>query len=165
MDKFYKLTCTADFVSELLQHTKTKPSSDWISRFSFNILPLFPRLPLLMQNRAIRSLVEEYNAQPIVIRIDPMKFYRFHVDDHRGAALNILLEGTDCQTYFGDPDADPYMIDIEELPYEPNSMYLLNTQAKHAVVNRNNHRYALSIGFNSPLTYEQVKDFCIRNNL
>lgn len=94
-----------------------------------------------------------------------MRFYRFHVDDFRGAALNLLLDGWDSQTYFSNTEEDPYLTEITELKYAQNKMYLLNTQIKHAVVNKNNLRYVLSMGFNQPLTYDEVKRFCVENNL
>jgi hypothetical protein len=111
------------------------------------------------------KLMNQFKAVPIIFRLPPWQFYRFHTDEIRSCALNMLLVGTDSQTYYGTESEEEEVMNIRELNYEPDCYYLLNTHEKHAVINRNNLRYMFSLGFNVPLSYTQVKEFCEANDL
>jgi hypothetical protein len=93
-----------------------------------------------------------------------MTWYDWHTDETRQCAINMLIEGTDSQTFFGNRISRD-IVELTELTYEPLQYYLINTQQKHAVLNLNNTRYMLSIGFNYPNTFKNILQFCKDDNL
>jgi hypothetical protein len=99
--------------------------------------------------------------------MDPKNYYGFHVDALRHVAVNMMLEGSDSYTMFGEKTASAEVTKIEQLMYEDSSYYIFNTSKPHAVLNlSDNTRYLLTVGIiDLEVDYETVKEFCIQHNL
>jgi len=157
MDSFYKLTNQTNLVDTLKRFIQD-PRVNWYTKNAFDVAAV-PRF-VVESDATIVKLMERFDARPAILKMNPMTFYRFHIDEFRNAALNLLVEGWDSETFYGEPTDNEEIMSISQLVYEPNCMYLLNTKKPHSVINKNNPRYVFSLGFNDPLTYEQVVEFC-----
>ena len=160
MDQFIKLKSTTNLV-DTLHSFALRQNTTWIHKNAFDIA-VVPH-SLVQADNVISKLLGKFKAVPVIFRMEPMQFYRFHVDAARYSALNLLLSGKDSQTYFATETADEEILNLTELNYDDNCFYLLNTQAKHGVVNRHNTRYMFSLGFEDD--YTTLKKFIEDNNL
>lgn len=159
MINFYKLENKDSLIDTLLVEIQSR--SDWFGSNGFDIL----KLPLkLFLGHSVFPLISKYNGSPIILKLNPMTWYDWHTDETRQCAINMLIEGTDSRTFFGNRLSRD-IVELTELTYEPSCYYLINTQQKHAVLNLNNTRYMLSIGFNNPNTFENILEFCKEHNL
>lgn len=163
MNQYYlKLNTTTQLKVPLLEFAKS-PATNWIRRNAFDIA-MVPK-SLINNDDVIKTILQKFNATPIIFRMSPWQFYRFHTDAARSCALNLFLDGHDSQTYYGEKTDSEEVTTITELVYDENCFYLLNTHLKHAVINRNNTRYMFSMGFSDTSDYTAVKEFCQKNNL
>lgn len=152
---YYKLNtlCT---IRELILKFCTDQSNNglWFNKHGFEILSV--PLEIAKQDSTIKYFVDNFNAHPVIFKMQPNSFYRFHIDATRQCTLNSLLLGEDSNFYFGEQgDSEEVIIDVIEMKYHLNHYYLLNTKVKHAVYNKGNTRYMLSIGIDN-YDYETV---------
>lgn len=82
-----------------------------------------------------------------VTRMLSFDHYKLHKDINRGVGINMLLQHKNSFCAF---------VDIEEnktiqLPYQSNTMYLLNVQVAHTVFNFEEDRYLFTIEFEDTL--------------
>lgn len=139
-----------------------KNNNIWIHKNAFDIA----LVPLnLLGCKTIQQLTNKFKATPVIFRMQPWQFYRFHTDAARSCAINMLLEGTDSNTYYGSETDDEEVLNIQELNYEIDRYYLLNTHEKHCVINRDNVRYMFSLGFPTDVNYAVVRDYCQEHGL
>lgn len=159
MEQFVKLNLTSNNRINLLNFVKD--NTNWIHKNAFDI----SLVPLNLLDNFLLKFKYQFFGVPVIFKMQPWQFYRFHIDESRSCAINLLIEGTDSNTYYGEETNDEEILNIKELNYQEDSYYLINTKLKHCVINRNNVRYMFSMGFPSNITYEQVKLFCQNNNL
>lgn len=113
------------------------------------------------------------NTYPIrnvgVLKIDPWKNYKWHVDTYRLVSINMLLSTnhTSHTLFSNNYRNGKDQIDICELEYEPKTFYVFNTREYHTVINFEKERYMLSVEFlqNCQPDYTTLKNFCIENNV
>jgi hypothetical protein len=160
MEEFLKLKIKSNNRGLLLNYVKNDKIS-WVHKNAFDL----KIIPFSMLDYQLQIIKRKFDVTPVIFKMDPWKFYRFHVDASRSCAINLLLEGAYSNTYYGCETEDEEVLDIKELKYDLDIYYLINTQIKHSVVNRNNTRYMFSIGFPSSVSYNEVKKFLIENNL
>lgn len=161
MEQYIKLNATSKS-RLLLTGIAKSPHTNWRRKNAFDIASV----PVTaLSSEPIIGLIREFNGVPIIFRMQPWQFYRFHVDAARSCAINLFLEGVDSETYYGVGTADEEILNITELRYERDRYYLLNTKQKHCVINRDNVRYMFSVGFPDTVNYETVRDFCLENKL
>ena len=155
---FYKLNA-ADNLSFL--QTEIYKKDGWFNKNSFDIL----EVPLVkFGNHSLFKLILKFNGKPLILKMDPMYWYNWHTDiGIRQCSINSFLEGPDSRCFFGKKETND-LFKLTELSYEPNRYYLFNTQESHAVLNGNNVRYILSIGFKN-ITYQDLLTYCKDNNL
>lgn len=165
MNNFIKLNGKFSISKEVLEFAMN--SDEWYHTNGFDIT-IVPDA-LLDQDPSVKALLAKFQPhaklRAIVIKMNAMTFYSMHVDEARAAALNVLLKGQDSVSFFGDPTEDPETFNIETVNYEEDRMFLFNTQRLHGVLNLNEDRYIFSLGFNFPLDYDTIKEFCLENNL
>ena len=106
----------------------------------------------------LRSIFEVHPFSAGVLMIPASSIYNWHVDDNRGASLNMLISGEDSRCFFTD---EPFeMVNgIHELRYSPRTYYLFNTQEYHSVINTGSDRYLFSVEFledKNSLSYFQL---------
>jgi hypothetical protein len=163
MNEYYlKLNSNSKLKDTLIEFAK-KPTTKWIRKNAFDIA-IVPQ-SLIVNDPVVQEISKRFNSTPIIFKLMPWQFYRFHTDAARSCALNMFLDGEDSQTYFGESTDDEEVTSITEIVYEKNYFYLLNTHMKHAVINRNNIRYMFSMGFDTSVDYSVVKKFCCESNL
>jgi len=152
-DYFYQLTIQDDLLSALREESKKE---GWQEKYNFpiRVLP-----PVFFKDSLLFKLILKFNGTPVIIKLEPMTWYNWHIDAVRQCSINMLIEGKDSQSFFGEK-VNSDILALTELIYEPNIYYLLNTQKTHAVLNRHNIRYMLSIGFEYPNTYELILTEC-----
>ena len=113
--------------------------------------------------KLINNVVEIEHFQ--VFRMKSGDYYRLHKDRTRGVAMNILLSSVDSVCLFMHPNIPTSAI---KLDYQPNIVYLFNTQAPHAVFNFSGSRYLMSIHFKRDmrsLSYNLLRDIVSDLNL
>jgi len=151
---YYPLNTASTVRTQMLNYVES--SDRWYFSNGFDIL----KLPNDLLDPALLQLKLDLNGSTIVFKMMPHTFYRFHTDQNRRCAINLLLTGFDSNCYFGDQtDNEEVIENITELPYELDRYYLLNTHKKHAVRNGKDIRYLVSIGFHDH-DYETVKQYC-----
>jgi hypothetical protein len=156
---YYPLNTVSTFRSQILNYAES--GDQWFSSNGFDIL----RISNDLLDPALLQLKLDLNGSAIVFKMMPNTFYRFHTDERRRCAINLLLTGFDSNCYFGDQTHNEEVIEnVTELQYELDRYYLLNTNKKHAVRNGNSIRYLLSIGFNDH-DYGTVKQYCENHKL
>lgn len=155
MNLFHKLNFTDhELVNKIKQSIETR--TDWFEANGFQMIRLDKAM---FFKTSLFELVLKYNGKPVCIKMNPMTWYDWHIDETRQCTINMLIEGTNSKCFFGDRQSRD-IVNLTELPYEIGSAYLLNTQIKHAVLNLANDRYLLSIGFDTPNTYSSILDYC-----
>ncbi len=159
MDKFIQLSTGSTCTAEILKFAES--NTNWLHKNAFDLVVV--PFHILANDSIIKRISNEFNSTPVIFKMPPWQFYRFHTDAARGCALNLFLSGADSQTYYGEDTPDEEVVTITELNYQKDCYYLLNTQIKHAVINRNNVRYMFSLGINAD--YAAVRDFCLENHL
>lgn len=90
-----------------------------------------------------------YSRHPFqsgILRMEPDTYYDWHVDTNRGVSLNMMLSPGHSHCLFR-VKSEGKTGSFDELVYEPDTMYLLNTQIHHSVYNFNDVRYMFSIEF------------------
>lgn len=129
-------------------------SKVWHKNNGFDILKI-PNF-LIELDSTLSYFVKKFNGIPTVFKMIPNTFYKFHVDEKRKCSINLLLSGYNSNCYFGElSESEEIIKNITELKYELDYYYIFNTQQKHAVLNHNNYRYLLSVGFNE-YTYDDI---------
>jgi hypothetical protein len=152
--RYYKLNTVSTVSNLLLEYTIH--SKEWENKNSFDLITV--PYELIKTDITLDYFYRILKAYPVILRTEPYSFYRFHIDEKRKCAINMLLDGFDSNCYFADPtDSEDVFNNVEELVYEPNTYYLLNTTKKHAVMNRSKTRYMFSMGINYA-SYEFVKN-------
>jgi hypothetical protein len=159
LDIYYKLNLVDALTDQLVNQATTR--QDWFSSNGFDILKIDK---IIFKDSNLFPVIQQFDAVPLIFKINPMTWYDWHTDSTRQCAINLLLTGFNSHCFFGDRESRD-LVHLTELTYEPNTYYLLNTQTKHAVLNFTETRYVLSIGFNSPASYQEILKHCIDNNL
>jgi hypothetical protein len=110
-----------------------------------------------------------YKIQKMHIGIfDSNHMYKMHKDSDRILAINMLLtEHNNSHCLFGGSDSfdKTPKTEIVELKYKVDTFYIFNTQVPHSIINFDKPRYLLTIQMIDGITYEQVRDYVIANNL
>lgn len=161
-NNFFKLNNKFNMYNEIISTIKSSSNSDWIHTHGFDILKI--NIDLIKQNKVLWSLHNVFPSYLLILKMKPNTFYRLHVDEKRSAAINVLLEGNNSLSFYGEQTQDEEVSNIEVVNYEYNSMYLFDTTNKHGVINLNNDRLMFSMSFNKPLKYSTIKNFCAENN-
>jgi hypothetical protein len=159
--RFLNLQSTSKIKQQLLDLVQTDRSEFDSNGFKIIMVPD----KIIMADRVLARLKLKFKGQAIIFHMQPNTFYRFHTDQTRKCAINMLISGETSHCYYGDETSSEEVIDnVSELKYQDSRYYLLNTQLKHAVLNFNNHRYMLSLGFKD-FDYTTIKNYCEENLL
>lgn len=157
---YYRLKTKSSISKDLLDFAKT--SDKWIPSFGFDTLPV--SADIIYKDQFIANITEKFSGRPSILRMPANSMYDWHTDGFRSAAINILLEGFDSYTFFGFKQLDnPRVSSVIELAYEPDNMYLLNTQTPHGVYNRTCVRTVFSLGFHEPCNFNSILKYISQN--
>lgn len=113
-----------------------------------------------MEAVLLEPVLSELNTKfPIegaaVLKMNPMQCYKWHRDSDRRCSVNMLLENRDSVCLFGE-DIDGTSLTIKKLDYKVNTLYLLNTQQPHTVINYEGMRYMFTVKFAMNPSFEEV---------
>jgi hypothetical protein len=166
IENFYRLQST----STITQHLKNKISSakeeDWIELLEMSCL-LLSIDDFITETKLVKFINDMKCHEKIAIyRFAPNTCYKWHIDHPgRKCSINMLIEGYDSMTVFGEPARNGRFVNLSKLEYYPDSYVLLNVHKFHTVFNFSEHRYVLSIGIPATATYADVKQYIINNNI
>lgn len=105
-------------------------------------------------------LRKTFSAWPAMYRNDPYTYCDWHKDDARGCAVNLLLKAThSCSAFLG-TRINRFVSHFSVLDYEPDVLYLFDTQVPHAVFNYEGDRVLFTLSFFKPHTYEATLAAC-----
>jgi hypothetical protein len=123
------------------------------------------RLELCIFDETVKFLADNTKIfHATIFKMLPMTAYHWHTDTDRSCALNLLLTNNDSHTFI-ETHQNREIIEYIEIPYEEDNFYLINTDQKHCVFNRQDERYLFTLGFDRSYSFETVKNICIENNL
>lgn len=162
-DYFYKLNY------KLLSRNNIKEymdqSTDWKRIHGFDIIEV-PKT-VFSQDTLFFDLMKEFGGYVVLLRLESWNLYNWHQDIGRGAVINSIIEGFDSFTFYSDhiPDrTTEAFTGFSEIVYQPDDMFLLNTQKPHGVYNRSQRRTVLSVSFDKSIDYKTVLEHCMKNN-
>ena len=133
-------------------------SSEWVSHYSFKAKKIPEELlrkdPLLMELYAFHPYIAG------VLKLDPFTCYQWHTDTSRSVGVNLLLNPEAKSHCLFSSNRIEYSIvcNFQELKYEANSYYVLNSEVSHTVLNFDSPRYVMSLEFfdaKGVLTYDK----------
>ena len=96
-------------------------------------------------------------AQMGILQMPDHSVYQWHRDQHRQACINMLLSGEHNSHTMFVKEVGTQSMECIELCYEPGRYYLFNNQMPHSVVNLSRNRYLLSLEFEKPFTYGELR--------
>jgi hypothetical protein len=165
---FYQIKQPCNFKDKLLEYIKALSTDKWYDCFDFPVIGL----PFdMVSNEAIKKFYENFDMHvPTLVKMNPYEVYHFHRDADRDCCINFLLQHTKSSCLFIDENENftsQYKLKNKfiELIYPDNHCVLFNTEKCHQVINYNNERLLVSMSFKKPIKYQDVYDFCIKNNL
>lgn len=124
--------------------------------------------PVSLSQLLINSTLKEINKEfPLIragiLRMMPNQMYHWHKDETRQVSINMLLTAhSSSNCLFGEPINRDNIV-FTELKYNPNTLYLFNTQVLHTVINFEQPRFLLSTEFDPSVTYEMIYNWKVSN--
>jgi hypothetical protein len=165
---YYKLNEKCKIRKELLEYAISNVNWDPKENLTFLQTSIPKELiekDLLLLNLA-NTLGRHYDIGVRIFKMPSWVYYNLHTDAYRPCAINMLLNDiSDSVSFFETASFRIGQIAIQELKYETDCLYLFNTQIKHAVLNKNEDRYVLSIAMNGIGDFEKSLNFLKQNNL
>jgi len=143
----------------------------WYDHFAFKAGPR-PSGPLPLDKcfELCPELVQINNIAEIqhigVIKMAPGDFYKMHTDTVRGVGINMMVFDEHSSSLCAFVNRETF--ETEKLDYQPNTMYLFNTQIPHTIFNFEGYRYMLAVSFLLPkelLPYRHIKKLIRKINL
>ena len=116
-------------------------------------------------DKVTSQLCMQFNGTACILKINPNVQYHWHTDAGRSCTVNMLIDNYDSRTMFSSSPKFNETMEITELKYLPSTMYILDVTKLHSVINFNNERYLFSVSFPESCKFEQVRDFCISENI
>lgn len=131
----------------------------WGKAFGWDATPT--PMPEVLAHPVLAQIHQRFPImQAGVLRLGPHRSYSWHLDQDRGASINMLLSAhQNSHCWFGKRMTDPRQVELLELEYQPHTLYLFNTQWPHSVFNFNQERYLFSLEFEQSkesLSYKQL---------
>lgn len=149
-----KLDCE---VKQLFELSRLEDPTQWFSHLDFDVMllenNLIEKVPLLVQVSSVAAV-----DRVAILSMPAMSTYDWHIDDHRNATVNLLINNHDTSQCFFGRRIDGNKHSLIELSYKPNTFYLFNTKSEHMVINRGPRRFILSLQFRSKLEYSTIQE-------
>ena len=160
---FFELGLVSGNIEQVVDESRLSDESQWFSHLGFDVMLLSNKL--IQEISVINSINTIATVDRIVVLSMPaFSTYNWHIDDHRSATVNLLInnyENSHC--LFGE-SIDENRSAFIELKYKPKTFYLFNTKKKHMVINNGQRRYILSLQFNTRLDYSDILHGWIKGN-
>ena len=140
---------------------KARAATDWKDSNGIDRIEL--EVTDFADDPKVVELIERFDCKAqrklSIFRFKPFTCHAWHTDLQRFAAINMLLDGHDSLTLFGERAKGVNLENVEKLYYWPNRYYVLNSKKQHTVVNFANTRYLVSIGIPQEFTFQTVLDY------
>jgi|TARA_B110000261_G_C12884992_1_gene278000 hypothetical protein len=108
------------------------------SVFSLDLDQVLSLCPML---ETINNIAKIKHA--IVTNMTPNDHYKLHIDETAGPRINMLLKSQNSFSAFIDVNNNKTV----HMNYQPNKLYIFNTQVPHTIFNFEGDRYLFSIEF------------------
>jgi hypothetical protein len=145
-DLFYKLPWTSIIREEVLDFARTD-TSPWIPYYTF----VAKKIPdcMLAQDPFLKKLYAHRKFIAGVMKLEKNIGYQWHVDTNRDAGINMLLnyEAPSHLLFSRNQTNNEIMCNFDELKYEKDKYYLINSDIPHMVINFSEVRYLFSLTF------------------
>lgn len=153
-DCFKEIVVKSTIRKELLELCEN--GSDWVDPVIGTFFQKHPSKDLIFKDSFLKHICDNFVAEDTfnkcvnIFMLKPWTHYLLHKDLYRPSSINLLINDySDSISYFQTSDLYNKMhMDIKELKYEPDTFYLFNSKLPHAVTNKDNPRYMLSISLN-----------------
>ena len=144
-------------IQDLVTDEQINDASQWFNHFDFKVMlldnSLIEHVPVFEKVNKVTKI-----DRIAVVSMPPMTTYNWHVDEHRSATVNMLLNNHDDSICLFGKQIDGSKHSIVELFYKPNTFYLFNTSVDHMVINRGAERFMLSLQFEKQKKYEDLRE-------
>jgi hypothetical protein len=164
-DYFLELKTKSEYISKL-----NFDNVSWFEHIGWMVHPLDNNI--IDKEPLLKKIGEKFEIKSIgVMKTPPNSVYNWHTDDDRGVSINMLLTHnhiSHCVFTKKTKEKRKDIFPILELDYKSNTFYVFNTQELHTVLNLSATRYMFSLEFKDKkdkLLYNQVKQYCIDNNI
>jgi len=148
-------------IGEYINMERINDRSQWFEYLGFDVQLInqdaIKKIDIIKQVDKITSI-----DRIVLLSMPEHTTYNWHVDDHRKATINLLINNhKESFCLFGE-SIDESKHSTIKLEYKKDTFYLFNTKKDHMVVNFGERRYILSMQFNSKLSYEEIKSELIK---
>jgi hypothetical protein len=160
---FYKIKTKSSIRKELLEVAQS--IAVWDRPMTF-LSKTCPADLYLKENlfKILSPVIDEDFRKIKIFKIPAWTYYGIHTDLIRHSAFNMLLNDTsDSTSFFQNTPFKHTQCEITECVYELDHWYLFNTQVPHAVLNRGQDRYVLSVQGSE--IYDVALTYVKENNL
>lgn len=144
-------------IQDLVTDEQINDASQWFNHFDFKVMlldnSLIAHVPVFEKVNKVTKI-----DRIAVVSMPPMTTYNWHVDEHRSATVNMLLNNHDDSICLFGKQIDGSKHSIVELVYKPKIFYLFNTSVDHMVINRGAERFMLSLQFEKQKKYEDLRE-------
>lgn len=145
-DLFFKLPYKSTIREALLDFARTD-KSNWIPYYTF----VAKKIPdcLLGEDPFLKKLYAHRKFLAGVMKLEPNIGYQWHRDTNRDAGINMLLnyEAPSHLLFSRNQTNNEIMCNFDELKYEKDAYYLINSDIPHMVINFEEVRYLFSLTF------------------
>ena len=142
VDCYKEIDCKSSIMDDLLLIADN--NEPFVEYFNFGV-KLVPK-DVFLKDSFLKSLYKKHTFNAAILLIRSKNIYNWHIDDNRGASLNMMIRGDNSHCLFSNEQLAMVNTFIE-LEYKPSTYYLLNTQRHHSVINFGEHRLMFSIEF------------------
>ncbi len=145
MKSFFAVPQKSTITEDIKKLMELAPETAWVPYYNFAALPI-PH-STLYQDPFFQKLAKRHEFHAGVLRLPPKTCYNWHIDTDRGVSINMLVEDdgrSQCLFLDGKPGVS---FKFDELKYEPDTYYVLNTKMPHIVLNYSAPRYLFSVEF------------------
>lgn len=144
LDCYRKINTDATVLADYIRDTAAQYADlPWMRSFGFRLLPL--DLPIIFEKspflKELNEKIEITNCS--VLRMVDNDHYLLHKDDNRGCTINMIIQNVDSSCDFIDEEKRKVL----RLDYQPNTMYLFNTQQYHQISNYRGTRLLMTTSF------------------
>ena len=139
---YKEIDCKSSIMDDLLLIADN--SEPFVEYFNFGIK--FVPKDVFLKDSFLKSLHDKHTFNAAILLIRSKNIYNWHIDDNRGASLNMMIRGDNSHCLFSNEPLEVVNSFIE-LEYKPSTYYLLNTQRHHSVINFGEDRLMFSIEF------------------
>jgi hypothetical protein len=168
----HKINTKCSISKELFDIASSASDNDWIIPGTVISPILRVHVPDEIVNQCIilPKLMKQFVvAKCIIFKTPPYALYNWHTDDsdisgNRTCAINMLIHHTRSSLLIQTKNLNPLTSVFNEHVYQPNTLYVLNSNNPHSIINYEGNRYLLSLRVISP-TYEEVIKKCNELNL